>query len=181
MAYIALRSTLLNADEILTHVMMRQGMRVGDLGCGGHGQFSLNAARKVGSTGVVYVVDILKTVLAELAKKARLEGIANIKPIWSNLEIVGSTAIPAQSLDIALLINLLFQTRDRVSVLTEAKRLLKPGGQLLIVDWKPTATPLGPAVERRFTPPDCQRAAAGFILVEQFDAGRYHYGMVFIR
>lgn len=183
MVYVTRDSSLLNFNTIFSHLKVGAGMRVGDLGCGGHGLFALHAARLVGSRGVVYTVDILKTTLAEVAKKARLEGLANVKAIWSNLEIVGSTAIIPQSLDVALLVNVLFQTPDRASVLSEAKRLLKPGGQLLVVEWKPSAMPLGPALNRRVIERECLAIAraAGFTLTEPFDAGRYHYGLVFTK
>lgn len=183
MAYIAKKTNLLPAGEMLKHIPLAAGARVGDLGCGGHGLFALAAARLIGPRGVVYAVDILKTTLAEVAQKARLDGVANIKPIWSNLEIVGATAIPPQSLDAVLLISVLFQCHDRPSVLTEAKRLLKPGGALLVVDWKTTATALGPAAQHRIAPPAMHAlvTAAGFVAGEQFDAGPYHYGMVFTK
>lgn len=183
MPYVSTGSSLLNTDQLFYQLNLKEGMRVGDLGCGGHGHFPIRAARLVGNGGVVYAVDILKSVLAEISKKARLEGISNIKPIWTNLELVGAAAIPPASLDTALLINVLFQTKDRASIFREAKRLLKPDGTLLVVDWKLTATPFGPKPWQRIAPETIQAfaAAAGLRLRETFDAGRYHYGMIFFR
>jgi len=183
MPYIASESSLLSPSAVLVHLRLGAGMRVADLGCGGHGQFTLHAARLVGPRGLVYAVDILKSTLAELAKKARLEGCSNVKPIWSNLEVVGATAIPAGSLDAALLVNVLFQSRDRASLLQEAGRLLRTGSQLLVVDWQLGASPLGPPQEQRLTPAQVKAnaQAAGFQLSEEFSAGRYHYGLVFTK
>lgn len=183
MPYVTTGSTLLNPDLLFYRLGLKEGMRVGDLGCGGHGQFPIRAAQLVGKNGVVYAVDILKSVLAEISKKARLKGITNIKPIWTNLELIGATAIPPATLDTALLINVLFQTKDRANIFREAKRLLKPGGTLLVIDWKTTASPFGPEPSHRIAPAAIQAfaAAAGLRLREAFDAGRYHYGMIYIR
>lgn len=183
MPYIAATNALLNPETVLTHLPLTAGMRVGDLGCGGHGQFAVKAARLVGQRGMVYVVDIRKSALAEITKKARLVGVTNVKPIWANLELVGSTGIPPGTLDAAMLINVLFQTPDRASLFLESKRLLNGGGTLVVVDWKTAASPLGPALERRITPLEvsAHATAAGFQLRETFDAGPYHYGLAFTK
>ncbi|MDD5110171.1 MAG: class I SAM-dependent methyltransferase [Patescibacteria group bacterium] len=183
MPYITSDSQLLHPEAVFAHLKLRAGSKIADLGCGGHGQFTLGAARLAGTTGKVYAVDILKSALAEIAKKARLENLPNIKPIWANLEIVGVTAVPEASLDITLLINVLFQTRDRASIFREARRLLKPGGQLLVVEWKTTATPFGPPTDHRLSPDQVVAlgTAARLQRQETFDAGKYHYGIVFTK
>src|SRR3989338_11597175 len=104
MVYISGGNELLDPEEIFKHIELKGGQRVADLGCGGAGHFVLPAAQKVGSLGTVYAVDILKSVLQTVASKARLEGVANVKTVWSNLELPGATKIPKESLDAAFLI-----------------------------------------------------------------------------
>ena len=99
---------LINAKEFLTKVGIEEEMTVADLGCGARGYFSLQAARMVGSRGMVYAVDILPAALKGVEVNAKLLGINNIKTVWSDLEIYEATKIPAESLDFALLINILF-------------------------------------------------------------------------
>lgn len=183
MPYIAGTSTLLNAANVLGPLGLQPGMRVADLGCGGHGQFTVMAARAVGLNGVVFAVDILKPALEEIAKKARLEGVRNIKTIWSDLERVGATTIPATTIDAAYLINVLFQSRQHASILREAARLLKAGGRLLVVEWKNVAAPFGPPRKFRLAPDLVHQLAsdAGLKVEAAFDAGPYHYGLVFIK
>ena len=183
MVYITERTTLINPAAMLAHLPLRAGLRVGDLGCGGHGQIAAAAARAVGDSGTVYLVDIRKSALAELVKKTRLIGIRNVKSIWANLELVGATGLPAGTLDAAMLINVMFQAQDKASVFLETKRLLKSGGALLVVDWKTAATRLGPPSDHRVPPNELEAyaRAAGFQLRETFDAGPYHYGLVFTR
>lgn len=181
MVYVSGGNELLDPSNLYQHLGLREGMRVADLGCGASGRFVITTARLVGRKGVVYAVDILKSVLTEVAKKARLEGVSNVKTVWSNLEIVGATKIPTGSLDRVYLINILFQSKEHENILREAARLLKPNKKLLVVDWKQTGAPFGPPVIDRVKPDHIKRIAkvAGLKLVDGFDAGDYHYGLIF--
>lgn len=158
-------------------------MKVGDLGCGAHGFFTLQSARAVGNKGIVYAVDVLKSALESIDSKTHLEGLANIKTVWSNLEILGATKIPEESLDRALLINVLFQVQKHQEVIKEAARLLKPEGKLLVVDWKPQAAPFSVPAEKRVPEEKVKSFTqnAGLNLEKEFEAGPYHYGLVFIK
>jgi ubiquinone/menaquinone biosynthesis C-methylase UbiE len=174
---------LLNAKFILEKLELAQGMKVADLGCGGAGHFVFPAAALVGSEGVIYAVDILKTVLQGITSRARLELFNNIETVWSNLEICGVTKIEDNSLDAALLINILFQTKKHTEVIKEAIRLIKPGGKLLIIDWKMTGAPFGPAVAARIKKTEIMSIveALGLKQQEEFAAGPYHFGLIFIK
>ncbi len=175
---------LLNPQELLEKQLeVKFGNFVGDLGCGGAGYFTIPVAKIVGSRGKVYAVDILKTALEGVKSKAKLENILNIETIWSDLEKVGVTKITPDTLDSALLINILFQSRNNVALLDEAKRILKVGGKLLVVDWKVEPTPFGPPVTDRVTPEKVREFAKGLNLKEEkfFAAGPYHYGFVFVK
>ena len=172
---------MLDAKEIFTHIEIKAGDKVADLGCGRAGHFVIPAAHKVGSQGLVYAVDILKSVLNSVAGTARLEGVNNIKIVWSNLEVVGATKIPAESLDSAFLINILFQSRQHENIFKEAFRLLKKGGRLLVIDWAGGASAFGPAIVDRIDFQEIKKIAGGLglQLIDEFSAGTYHLGLVF--
>lgn len=175
---------LLNPQELLEKQLeLKFGQFVADLGCGGAGYFTLPAARLVGSRGKVYGVDILKSALEGVKSKAKLDNILNIEAVWSDLERVGATNIPPDTLDAALLINIMFQSRNNRALLDEARRLLKVGGKLLVVDWKVEPTPFGPRMADRLSPEKIKEFADSLELQveKQFDAGPYHYGFVFIK
>lgn len=175
---------LLNAQTILERVGVEEKMKVGDLGCGSAGHFSIPAARMVGPKGIVYSVDILKSALQGVESRAKLEGVFNIQTIWSNLEIIGATKVEADSLDIVFIISVLFQTKEHENMAREASRLLKKNGKLLIIDWKKTNTPLGPPVVDRVSKEEIReiiKKVASFEFKEEFKAGEYHYGLIFIK
>lgn len=169
--------------DVFKKIGLEENMHVGDLGCGNLAYYAFGAAKMIGKNGIVYAVDILKTALNAVENKARQDGIDNLKTVWSNLEMVGATNIPAGSLDVIFIHNVLFQAGEHAGFLKETARLLKAGGKLMIIDWKKTGAPFGPPVKDRPDPEAVKALAAstGFKLTEEFEAGPYHWGMMFIK
>lgn len=174
-------NALIDSLTFLAHGGIKQGDTIADLGCGATGHFVFPAAHLVGSKGKVYAVDIQKSVLAAIESRSKLEGVDNVETIWADLERSRATKLPDGSVELTLLLNLLAQVQHKEAVLQEASRIAKPGSTLIVSDWKMTASPLGPPVERRL---DSRRVlelarAAGFERIEEFEAGPYHFGIVF--
>jgi len=177
------KSELLNAKEILANILgVKIGNRVADLGAGG-GLFTLQAARLVGDQGVVYAVDIMKSILSDIESKSRMANLYNIKTVWSNIEILGATKIPENTLDFVLLVNVLFQSKETDKMINEASRLLKNNGKMLVIDWNAANTALGPDNSRRIDPNNIitQAQNVNLTLEQQFEAGQYHFGLIFIK
>ncbi|RJR31140.1 methyltransferase domain-containing protein [Candidatus Parcubacteria bacterium] len=181
MVYISGGNQLIDARKIFDSLKFRPGLKVADLGCGVTGFFTIPTGKLVGETGTVYAVDILKSVLKEVATRARLEGVKNIKTVWTNLEIYGATKIPEHSLDAVLIINLLCQTKQRQEILREAHRLLKPSGKMLVCDWNNKQAPLGPREEDKISKNTVKKMAdeLNLRMEKEFPAGLYHYGLIF--
>jgi ubiquinone/menaquinone biosynthesis C-methylase UbiE len=174
---------LLDTKLILNKINITDNIRIADLGCGSLGYFIFLLAERVGNNGLVYAVDILKSIIESLEKKIKIDNIKNVKPIWSDLEVFGATHIESGSLDTALLINTLFQSKKRAGLLREATRMLKKGGQLIIIEWKNVSLPFGPQINERVQE-DLLRIACqklGYELENDFIAGPYHYGLIFIK
>ena len=181
MVYISGGNELLSPLAILKLLDISEGQKIADLGCGRTGHFVIPAAKMVGKKGQVYAVDILKSVLQTVVSRAREEGLGNVRPIWSNLEIYEATKIKDDFLDIALLINTLFQTKEDEAIIKEAKRMMKKAGKLLVVDWNQTAVPFGPPLVDRTKEGEIKKIAKklDLKLIKSFPAGPYHYGLIF--
>ncbi len=174
---------LIDTKLIMDKAQIGDKMKVAELGCGASGHFVFPAAKLVGKQGIIYAVDILKTVLENINRRARAENYSNIKTIWSNLEIFGATKIEAASLDVALLINILYQSHKRAEILREAIRLIKKGGKVIVIEWKNIAAPFGPTAEEKVKKDLLELAAKklGLNLDDEFEAGQYHYGLIFTK
>jgi len=176
-------NTLIDVNLLFSKAQIEDRMKVADLGCGSSGHFVFPGAKIVGKRGIMYAVDILRTALEAISKRARVENLANIKTVWSNLEIFGATKIEAGSLDVGLLINTLYQSHKRAEILRESIRLLKKNGKLVIVEWKNIATPFGPPAEEKVKKELVENAAKklGLKPEDEFEAGPYHYGLIYIK
>jgi ubiquinone/menaquinone biosynthesis C-methylase UbiE len=174
---------LIDPSRVLLRAGIRERMRVADLGCGALGHFVFPAAQLVGPKGIVYAVDIQKDVLDLVSRRAKEERIENIRPVWSDIDVYHAANIPDGDVDIVLLVNNLFLSQNRENLVKEMARLTKKGGKAVIIDWIATATPIGPPPDQRVTKEEAMKVMSipEFSFVEEFDAGRAHYGLVFQR
>lgn len=174
---------LINPFKLLERVGIRQAWHVADLGCGSTGHFVLPSAQMVGPDGEVYAVDIRRDFLEHVAHIAKQEQFFNIKTVWSDMDVYGATRIPENSLDLCLLINNLFLSQNRPSLIREMARLTKPGGRAVVVEWKASATPIGPPVDRRLSAEQSKTIFQSpyFELLDEVDVGHSHYGLLYER
>jgi len=168
---------------MFTKLGIRADMTVVDLGCGTIGHFVFPAAKLVGPNGRVIAVDILKSVLAGVQSRAKIDGVTNMETIWGDCEVPGGTRIPDSTSDLTLVINNMYQSKNRPAFLREAARITKPGGKILIIDWKTVGTPLGPPAEQRVSSETVKNDALniGLKLVEAYEPGPYHWGLLFTK
>lgn len=176
-------NALIDPQLIIEKAGIGDAMHVADLGCGATGHFIFPVAKAVGKKGLIYAVDILKNNLHNIERRAKQENLEQVRTVWSNLEIFKATRIEASSLDVAMLINVLYQSDQRPEMIREAVRMVKPGGILLIVDWNATAAPFGPSLGERVSKDNLKAAAPrlNLELKEEFNAGEYHFGITFIK
>ncbi len=176
-------SALLNPLDILKGLDIKESYCVADLGCGGNGHFVAPLASLVGKNGKIYALDIQKNVLDALKARLKLEGVENVELVWSDLEQVGAASIPEGSCDLVIIINVLFQNLKHEEILKEAQRFAKKGGRLVVIDWKYSASPFGPPIDIRVAPMSVKTLCSGLglKLFHEFDAGQYHYALVFLK
>lgn len=182
MVQLPVPGAFLDTQRIVAMLAPLQGMRVADLGCG-TGYFTLALAHAVGKGGLVSAVDIMTEPLQSVQARAEALGLANIQTIHADLEVLGGTKIPDNSQDLALLANTLFQSPKKEQMIAEAVRMLKPGGRLLIIDWKKGVKGFGPPDAARTDEQAMQTmaVAAGVRFERPLEAGAYYYGLLFVK
>jgi ubiquinone/menaquinone biosynthesis C-methylase UbiE len=159
---------------------LKEGMRVGDLGAGS-GHHALSVAHVVGPLGRVYAVDIQEDVLTTLKNEAARQSLKNVETIWGDFEKLGGTKLKDQALDAVILSNTLFQLERKESAIAEIKRILKPGGRLLVIDWAGDYGGMGPHADEVVSEHTAEELfiTGGFHKVKDFRAGPHHYSIVF--
>ncbi len=171
---------LLDAEKILAQAGLVADMTVADLGCGTIGHFTFPAARIVGEHGKVYAVDILKGALAGIESRVQIESIHNVETVWGDLERVGGVRIPDDSVDLVIMVNVATLAQKTPAVSAEVKRLLKTGGKLLAVDWKPNESSIGPNPRDRVSAEEMAKVFTKhkFVVIKEFEAGSNHWALV---
>lgn len=169
----------LNPEQVLDKLKLREDMAAAvDFGCGSGG-WVLPLAKML-PRARVYAIDILEEPLSVLLSKAEAQKISNIQVILHDVEDKNNSGLSDESIDLVLITNLLFQVEDRKAVMEEAKRILKKGGQLLIVDWKKDAV-LGP--EEKVSIEEIKQTAEELDLKikKEFQAGPYHWALILLK
>lgn len=172
----------LNPDKVADSFGIKEGMKIADFGSGS-GYFTISLAQRVGPSGRVYGLDVVESALDSVRAKARVKGLNNIETIRANLETIGSSGLGNESQDIVLLANILFQSNKKEDILNEAKRVLKSGGKIIIIDWNKGTGGFGPPDDHRVDPVAMEETAknTGFVYEYPIDAGRFHFGIIFTK
>lgn len=117
-------------DAVMDALHIGPGSRVADIGAG-TGYFTFHLAKRVGSAGRVYAVDIQPGALADLGRRASAEGLAQVVPVLGTEE---DPRLPAGGVDVVLVVNTYHELRAYDAMMEGFRRGLKPGGLLAIID-----------------------------------------------
>jgi ubiquinone/menaquinone biosynthesis C-methylase UbiE len=159
---------------VIGALAVQPGDAIADIGAG-TGYCSLPLAREVGSLGLVYALDCQAEMLGRLQYKLDAGSISNIRVINADAD---STGLPNASCDLVFMANVWHEFADRSAVLLEAKRILKDGGRIAVLDWRLDVEPEhGPPIHHRLSASDAAdfMQSAGFFDVDQCNAGRYSW------
>lgn len=147
------------AEKVMNILNIRAGQRVADIGAG-DGYYVRHLSERVGARGLVYGQDIEPRYLSMLRER-----VADAK--WTNVEVIAGTpgdpALPAASIDVALMIHMYHEISDPYALLYRLAPAFRAGGRLAILDQDaPT--------DRHGTPPRlliCELGAVGYSRVRR--------------
>ncbi|MCC6130116.1 MAG: methyltransferase domain-containing protein [Acidobacteria bacterium] len=154
-------------DRVMQALALKEGERVADVGAGS-GYFTVRAARAVGKTGTVWAVDIVPEFLDYIEKRARDEGLSNIKPLKVEKD---DPRLPPAGVDTVLMVDTLHYVSERAAYARKLRDGLAPGGRIVIIDFVPkpfSERPWGPPPEQNMSREevDTAMAAAGLFPVK---------------
>jgi ubiquinone/menaquinone biosynthesis C-methylase UbiE len=167
------RKTWQDSEKIFSAIGLSAGMVFVDIGCG-EGYFALPAARRVGPRGKVCAVDINADAVAALLEQAANEDLSNLS---AEVKAAEETVVCEGCADIVFFGIDLHDFANPERVIRNAKKMLKPSGKLIDLDWKDEPMEFGPPQEKRFPVHKAQKMiqSAGFRILSMQDAGPYHY------
>lgn len=164
-------------DQIMDAMGIADASIVADIGAGS-GWFTIRLARRVGPRGLVYAEDVQSEMINAIFRRVQREGLTNVKPVLGR----GSDPrLPERSLDAVLVVDAYHEMQDRVTMLVNLARSLKPQGRIGVVDFKLDGTGPGPSPEERVSPDVVVKdaAKAGLRLIRQEPFLQYQYFLIF--
>ncbi len=134
-------------EKLLAEIGLKPGDTFVDVGCG-DGFFAIPAAKIVGEKGRVYGLDISRSAITRLEERAKTLGLVNL---IINLGRAEDSVLCDGCADFVFFGIVLHDFDDREKVVKNAKKMLKPLGKLVDLDFKKEPMPFGPPVSIKLT------------------------------
>lgn len=164
-------------DEIMAAAGLVPGMRVADLGAG-TGYLMPHLSRAVGAAGSVLVVEPEPALVTHLRDRAERSSLPNVTPVLASFS---DPRLPRAALDRIIMLDTYHHISNRRSYMADLKGALRPGGRVVVVDWRKRDLPVGPPAPHKLpsTQVIAEMDAAGYELVASRESLPYHYLLVF--
>ncbi len=159
--------------ELVAALQLAPGSTVADVGAG-TGYFNPHLSRAVGVDGRVIAVDIEQSLVDWMNERARKEETANVE---ARLGRPDSPGLQAGEVDVVMLVDTYHHINERVIWFSRLKESVKPGGRLVIVDFRPGDIPVGPPESHRIPQEKvvAELVEAGWIVGENLDLLPYQF------
>jgi len=155
------RDKKLQVNRVMDLLQIHAGSTVADIGAGS-GWFTVRAARRVGSSGRVYAVDINASYLRYIRDRAQKEKLPNIRTILGKSD---DPLLPPNSIDAVLLMKAYHEVAQPIVLLRHVRAAMHPGARLGIIDRNGRGDDHG--VNRDVVIGEVKRA--GFVLAADYD------------
>jgi predicted methyltransferase len=155
------RDKKLQIDRVMDLLGIKPGKNVVDLGAGS-GWFTVRAARRVGSSGVVIAEDINPLAIEAIGNRVLKENLSNVRTVLGSPD---DPRVPSGSADAVLMLKVYHEIAHPVPTMKVLQRALRPGAKVGIIDRNGTGTDHGvkQAIVVR------EMAEAGYKLLQAYD------------
>jgi ubiquinone/menaquinone biosynthesis C-methylase UbiE len=157
----------LHIDEVVSKLRLKPGQTVADIGAG-TGLFEGALANAVTPAGTVYAVDVEQGLLDHISQRAADLKVSNVRVVLGKFT---DPALPARTIDLALINDVLHHIEDRPTYLKNLAGYLKPTGRIAVIDFRPGQGGHLNQPELRVTKEqtDAWMSAAGLTRAEELD------------
>jgi len=122
-----------DAVRLATALKLHDGQAVADIGAGG-GELTVELARKVGPSGMVYATELEEDRLRDIREAAKSAGLKNVSVIEAHAT---RTNLPDGCCDALVLRKVYHHIADPTLMNASMHQSLKPGGLLAVLDFVP--------------------------------------------
>ena len=162
---------------LLEALQIQPGQTICDLGCG-NGFYTLELARRVGTEGIVYAVDIQPQMLRLLVARARQEKIFNIKPVLGTFI---DPRLPKEEVDLVFCVDVYHEFSHPEKMLKCIRESLSDGGQIVLAEFRgeDASVPIKPLHKMTKAQVKKELEPNGFVLEREFDELPWQHLMFF--
>ena len=166
-------------ERVIDALALAPDAVVADVGAGS-GYFTERFARRLGAGGFVFATDVQDEMLDRLSERVAESGLANVSVVTARSD---DPSLPEACCDLVFFSSVYKEIDERVAYMEKVRRVLRPGGRVAILEYRPDWDGAGPPPADRLRPEIVtqEMAAAGFDLREQHDFLARQYFLVFAR
>ncbi len=155
------RAKNLQIDRVMDILKITEGKNVADIGAGS-GWFTVRAAKRVGTKGKVFAVEINQEYINHIESRAEKENFPNIQTVLGTED---NPKLSKQSVDAVLILKTYHEIAEPVKVLQNLRASLKKDALVGIIDRNGKGDDHG--IDKEKVIEEAKRA--GFLLKEEYD------------
>lgn len=152
---------------------VRRGMNIADIGAG-TGYFTRRFSAAIGPEGRVIGYDISPDMIDRLKKDAADRGLDNTQAVLIQEDNPG---FPLATFDLVFMCNTYHHIENRIAYFKKLRQALKPGGRIILVEFRKEKMPVGPPPEMKLKREQIleEMKQAGFVLHRESKELKYQY------
>ena len=164
--------------EVLKALNLKPGETIADIGAG-TGYFTFRLAHHVGDKGKVYAVDVSADMIRHINRRIRETKSTNVVSILADLD---DPLLPEPSVNRFFICDVWHHVENQTQYLALMKKMLKPGGEIVMIDFHKKELPFGPPLQMKIAREDLikQMEANGFRLSKEHRFLPHQYFLVFM-
>ena len=164
--------------EVIHALNLKSGEVIADIGAGS-GYFTFHLARHVGDKGKVYAVDVSPDMILHINRRIRELKANNIVTLLADPD---DPLLPDRSVNRFFFSDSWHHIENQSKYLSLMKRMLKPGGEIVMIDFHKKEFPVGPPMQMKIAREDLikQLDGNGYRLTKEHSFLPYQYFLVFI-
>ena len=163
--------------EVLAARNLKPGEVIADIGAGS-GYFSFRLGHHVGAKGKVYAVDVSPDMIRHLNRRIRDLKTTNVVSVLGDRD---DPLLPEQAVNRFFICDVWHHVENPAKYLSTMKKMLKPGGEIVMIDFHKKELPFGPPLHMKIAREDLikQMETNGFRLSKEHTFLPYQYFLVF--
>jgi ubiquinone/menaquinone biosynthesis C-methylase UbiE len=164
--------------EVVHALGLKPGEIIADIGAGS-GYFTFHLARHVGEKGKVYAVDVSPDMILHVNRRIREFKMNNVVSVLADTD---DPLLPDQSVNRFFICDVWHHIENQTKYLSLMKKMLKPGGEVVMIDFHKKDFLVGPPMNMKIAREDVIKRleSNGYRLTKEHTFLPYQYFLVFV-